>query len=124
MLIWIMYLLGWFLHQALLIQNSLKSNTNGLDHSVAGLKAWIAISWVQTLIRLLIVVCIGQAAINGPGAKLNALLMNSGFELSRWGLAGLTGLSTDTLVYQVMGMIPGLRKEVAAVAPPPSDLPK
>jgi hypothetical protein len=121
---WVMYLLGWALFLALQIQNSLRSNTNGLEFSLSGVKRWLQISAVQTMLRAFIVVIFFPALMKGPVAKLNATLMASGFEVTTWGLAGLAGLASEALLYQVWGLIPGLRKEVAAVAPPPSDLPK
>lgn len=123
-MIWAMYMLGWFLSLALKIQNSLKSNTNGLEMSMAGVRRWLSIKAVPTAIQTFVVIIFCPALLSGPITKLSATLTTSGFKVEAWGLAGLAGLGAEALLYQVWGLIPGLRKEVAAAAPPPSDLPK
>lgn len=121
---WFMYLLGWALFLALQIQNSLRSNTNGLDFSLSGVKRWLSISAVPTMLRAFVVVIFFPALMKGPVAKLDATLTAAGFQVTTWGLAGLAGLGSEALLYQVWGLIPGLRKEVASAVPPPSEQPK
>lgn len=123
-MIWAMYMLGWLLYLSMQIQNSIRSNTNGLEFSMAGVRRWLSISAVPTAIRAFVVVIFCPALLNGPVAKLDATLAAAGFKVTSWGLAGLAGLGSEALLYQVWGLIPGLRKEVAAAAPPPSDVPK
>lgn len=124
MLLWIMYLLGWLLFLALQISNSLKSNTNGLEYSWKGFKKWLSISLLPTLVRLFFVVIIFPAMIKGPLSSIDALLKAGGFALQGWGLAGLAGFTCEAALYQLTGLIPGLRKEVSSVVPPPPDQPK
>jgi len=123
-MLWFMYLLGWFLLLSLQIQNSLRSNTNGLGLSWAGIKSWLSISAIQTAIRLACVIAIFPAVIKGPLTKMDAILVSAGFPLQAWGLALFGGFTCECLLYQIFGMIPGLRKEVADVVPPPADPPK
>jgi len=119
-----MYMIGWALFLALQIQNSLRSNTNGLEYSWKGVAHWLSISAVPTLLRAFLVVIFCPALLSGPVGKLDATLTAAGFKLTAWGLAGLAGLGSEALLYQVWGMIPGLRKEVAKEVPPPAESPK
>jgi hypothetical protein len=121
---WAMYMLGWFLFVAMQIQNSLKSQTNGLENSIAGVKHWLSVQAVPLAIRAFIVVIFCPALLAGPVTKLEATLAAAGFKVASWGLAGLAGLGAEALLYQVWGLIPGLRKEVSQTAPPPADPPK
>ncbi|HKN25301.1 MAG TPA: hypothetical protein VJX72_10680, partial [Candidatus Acidoferrum sp.] len=44
----------------------------------------------------------------------------AGFPVTSYMVAGFGGWSANGLLYQIFGMIPGLRVEVADLAPPPN----
>jgi hypothetical protein len=122
-LIWTMFFVGFALHLALQIQNSVRSKSNGLDTGWSGILAWLKLSWLSVLIRLFFAAVLFPALIAGPLDKLGETLSQAGFVLPAWSLAGIGGFSADSFIYQVVGLIPGMRAEMPLLVPPSGPAP-
>lgn len=118
MLLWVMYFTGIVLHLFLQIQNSVRSNSNGLTTGWAGMKKWLQLQAVSVLVRLFFSAIVFPAALQGPLHALSGTLATAGVALPPWGLAGLAGYNVDALLNQVFGLIPWMRAEIPQLVPP------
>ena len=112
----VVYALGWLLFVAGQAQNSIASKTNGLPTGWEGFKLWIKLHAV-TLAQRAFWSGLGYGFIvHTTGVKLEAV----GFHVTSTIIAGLGGWVANGILYQFMGLFPGLRVEVADLAPPPN----
>lgn len=121
-----MYWIGWLLFVLGQAQNSLNSPSNGLE-GLAGLRRWFQLHWYTLLLRAFFSF-IGEAALSHwVFAKVNPLMIEHGFSIAAWGMAGISGFFANTLLYQAFGIagqkIPWLRVDVPQLAPPAPDPP-
>lgn len=108
------FALGWLLYVLAQGQNSLKSNTNSLT-GWAGWKVWLSAQAVNLLTRAFFSALAYGFILHTLTAKMQGL----GFPMTSETIAGVGGYSANALLYQFIGLIPGLRVEVADLAPPP-----
>jgi len=111
-----LYLMGWVLFVAGQAQNSIRSQTNGLSSGITGLQQWLSMHIVNLAQRAFFCGLFYGFIVHTIGTKLQA----AGFPVTSYMVAGFGGWSANGLLYQIFGMIPGLRVEVADLAPPPN----
>ncbi len=111
-----LYLMGWLLFVAGQAQNSVRSTSNGLDGGFAGLQKWLSFHWVNLAQRAFFSGIFYGFIVHTIGLKLVA----AGFPVTSYMTAGIGGWAANGLLYQIFGLIPGLRIEVAELAPPPN----
>jgi len=111
-----LFVMGWGLFVAGQAQNSIRSRTNGLPEGFAGLQQWLSFHVVNLAQRAFFCGLFYGFIVNTVAIKLQA----AGFPVTSYMIAGIGGWSANGLLYQIFGMIPGMRREVADFAPPPS----
>ena len=111
-----LFILGWGLFVAGQAQNSIRSKTNGLPEGFAGLQQWLSYHVVNLAQRAFFSGLFYGFIVHTIAAKLEA----AGFPVTSYMIAGIGGWSANGLLYQIFGMIPGMRREVADFAPPPN----
>lgn len=114
----VLFWIGWLLFVAGQAQNSIASKTNGLPTGLAGMKIWLRAHAVDLARRAFFSGLAYGFLIYTVSSKLQAL----GFTISAHSIAGVAGFSANNLLYQFFGLFPGLRVEVADLAPPPNAL--
>jgi len=110
----LLYLMGWCLFVAGQAQNSLRSKSNSLDPGFAGLRQWLHFHLVNLAQRAFFSGLFYGFIVHTMGIKLQA----AGFPVTSYMVAGIGGWAANGLLYQIFGLIPGLRVEVADLAPP------
>jgi hypothetical protein len=108
------YAVGWVLFVWAQAHNSLLSKTNSLPDGWTGYRKWLQIHASELAIR---------AFFSGLGYgfivhSIASTVQHVGFQVTGAALAGVAGFSANTLCYQFIGLFPGLRAEVADIAPP------
>jgi len=111
-----LYLMGWVLFVAGQAQNSIRSKSNGLDSGLRGLQQWLGFHLVNLAQRAFFCGLFYGFIVHTIGIKLQA----AGFPITSYMVAGIGGWAANGLLYQIFGLIPGLRIEVAELAPPPN----
>jgi len=111
-----LYLMGWVLFVAGQAQNSIRSKTNGLASGIAGLQQWLSMHLVNLAQRAFFCGLFYGFIVHTVGIKLQT----AGFPITSYMTAGIGGWAANGLLYQIFGLIPGLRVEVAELAPPPN----
>lgn len=111
-----LYLMGWVLFVAVQAQNSVQSKTNGLSSGIGGLQQWLAMHMVNLAQRAFFCGLFYGFIVHTIGIKLQA----AGFPITSYMTAGIGGWASNAMLYQIFGLIPGLRIEVAELAPPPN----
>ena len=109
----LVYSLGWILFVAAQAQNSIASKSNSLQ-GWAGLKFWLQKQGVNLATRAFFSMLAYGFLIHTVASKIDGL----GFHLSAHAIAGVAGYSANAALYQFFGLFPGLRVEVADLAPP------
>lgn len=110
----LMYLIGWVLYVAAQAQNSATSKTNGLPAGFQGIKLWLRLHLVNLATRAFFSGLAYGFLVHTVAAKIQAI----GFPLTSTAVAGVAGYSANAMLYQFFGLFPGLRVEVADLAPP------
>jgi hypothetical protein len=108
-----LYAVAWLLFVAAQAQNSIKSKTNGLD-GWQGFKLWIKAHGVNLATRAFFSGLAYGFMIHTFAAKIQAV----GFPLGSHVIAGVSGYAVNGALYQFFGYFPGLRVEMADLAPP------
>jgi hypothetical protein len=111
-----LYLMGWVLFVAVQAQNSIQSKTNGLATGFKGLQQWLSMHLVNLAQRAFFSGIFYGFIVHSVGIKLQA----AGFPVTSYMMAGIGGWAANGLLYQIFGLIPGMRIEVADLAPPPN----
>ena len=118
---YLMYWLGWLLFVIGQAQNSLLSPSNNLQ-GWAGLKRWLQLHWYTLLLRAFFCFIAEAALSHWVFLKAQPLLVEHGLSVAAWGMDGISGFASNTLLYQVFGWlgqkIPWLRVDVPSIAPP------
>jgi hypothetical protein len=109
-----LYIVGWILFVAVQCHNSVVSKTNSLPSGWVGIKCWLQVHAVDLALRAFFS-ALGYGFIVHSVATT---VQNVGFHITGTAIAGVGGFSANTLCYQFIGLFPGLRAEVADVAPP------
>ena len=110
----ILYIMGFFLFVAGQAQNSIRSKTNGLSEGFEGWKQWLEMHLVNLAQRAFFSGLFYGFIVHTVGVKLQA----AGMPVTSYMVAGIGGWAANGLLYQIFGMIPGLRVEVADLSPP------
>ena len=110
------YIVGFALFVAAQAQNSAASKTNGLATGWPGILEWLKMHAVNLATR---------AFFAGLGYgfivhTIAAHVQSAGFPITSTTIAGVAGYSSNAILYQFFGLFPGLRVEVADLAPPPN----
>jgi hypothetical protein len=105
--------LGWLLFVAAQCKNSLNSKTNSLTGS-AGVKAWLGSQSVNLLTRAFFSALGYGFLVNSLAAKIDSV----GFHFTSTTISGFAGYAANGMLYQLFGLLPWLRVEVAELAPP------
>jgi hypothetical protein len=108
------YIVGWLLFVWLQAHNSTLSKTNSLPSGWAGYKLWLQAHAAEIAVRGFFS-AIGYAFIIH---SIATTVQHIGFQATAIAINGVAGFSANTLCYQFMGLFPGLRAEVADLAPP------
>ena len=114
----IVYAVGWILYVAAQAQNSAASKTNSLTPGWVGMKVWAGGQAVNLCTRAFFSALAFGFFIHTLTAKINAV----GFSVTSTAIAGCAGYAANAMLYQFFGLFPGLRVEVADLAPPPHSL--
>lgn len=112
----VLFSVGWILFVAGQAQNSITSKTNGLPTGWPGIKIWLRAHAVDLARRAFFSGLAYGFLIQTVSSKLQSI----GFAISAHAIAGVSGFSANNLLYQFFGLFPGLRVEVADLAPPPN----
>jgi hypothetical protein len=117
----VVFVIGWVLFVLAQAQNSIKSSTNGLQGK-AGWAQWFKIHAIELAWRAFGSGLLYHYIVQTTANKLAGL----GLSLESTSIAGFGGLAANSVLYQVFGLIPWLRVEVADLTPPaaPPDPPK
>lgn len=115
----VLYGMGWVLFVAGQAQNSIRSKTNGLPGGFSGLQAWLHFHLVNLAQRAFFSGLFYGFIVHTATVKLQA----AGFPVTSYMVAGFGGFCANGMLYQIFGLIPGLRTEVAELAPPKQDPP-
>ena len=110
----VLYLMGWALFVAGQAQNSIRSKSNGLPLGIQGWEQWLRFHLVSLAQRAFFSGLFYGFIVHTVGLKLQA----AGFPITSYMVAGFGGWSANGLLYQIFGLIPGLRVEVADLSPP------
>lgn len=110
----VLYIMGWVLFVAGQAQNSIRSKTNGLQPGFAGFRQWLDIHWLDLAHRAFWSGLFYGLVVN----KMTSTLQGLGLPVTSYMVAGTGGWSANSIVYQILGLLPGQRKEVADVVPP------
>lgn len=110
----VLYVMGWALFVAGQAQNSIRSKSNGLPSGFAGLHAWLGFHLVTLAQRAFFSGLFYGFIVHTITIKLTA----AGFPVTSFMVAGVGGWAANGLLYQIFGLIPGMRVEVADLAPP------
>ena len=108
------YVMGWILYVAAQAQNSVKSKTNGLASGWRGIAEWLAMHGVNLATRAFFSALAYGFFIHTMATKIEAV----GFSITSTAIAGSSGYAANAMLYQFFGLFPGLRVEVADLAPP------
>ena len=108
-----LYVLGWVIFVLIQAQNSIRSSSNGLQGK-AGWVKWFQAHAVDLLLRAFVSGLFYRYIVHTEGQKLASM----GFSLDADTIAGVGGLAANAFLYQIFGLIPGLRVETGEVAPP------
>jgi hypothetical protein len=107
------FAVGWMLFVAAQCKNSLNSKTNSLQ-GWAGIRTWLVGNVVNLLTRAFFSALAYGFLVQTISAKVDEI----GFHVTSSTIAGVAGYSANALLYQFFGLFPGLRVEVADLAPP------
>ena len=111
-----LYILGWVLFVAGQAKNSVSSKTNGLPAGFPGLKLWLSAHAVNLAQRAFFSGIFYTFLIHTVASEIQ----KAGMPFASYTIAGLAGFCANALLYQVFGLFPGLRVEIADFAPPPN----
>jgi hypothetical protein len=109
----VVFVIGWMLFVLAQAQNSIKSSTNGLQGK-AGWAQWFKIHAIELAWRAFGSGLLYHYIVQTTANKLAGL----GLSLESTSIAGFGGLAANSVLYQVFGLIPWLRVEVADLTPP------
>jgi len=111
-----LYILGWVLFVAGQAKNSVTSKTNGLPDGWIGAKLWLTAHAVNLAQRAFFSGIFYTFLVHTVASKIQT----AGMPFASYTIAGLSGFCANALLYQVFGLFPGLRVEIADTAPPPN----
>lgn len=110
----ILYAVGWLLFVAAQAQNSVASKSNGLAPGWPGIKFWLQHHGVNLATRAFF----SALAYGFMVHTFTAKLQDAGFQIGPHVIAGCAGYSVNAALYQFFGLFPGMRVEIADLAPP------
>lgn len=113
-----LFILGWVLFVLAQAQNSVQSSTNGLA-GWPGFWHWLKLQAVNLATRAFFSGIFYGYLVQFVTAKIQA----AGLAITGATIAGIAGYSANALLYQIFGLLPWLRVEVGALAPPSPTLP-
>jgi hypothetical protein len=108
------YIVGWLLYVAAQAQNSVSSKTNGLRTGWSGIWEWLGMHGVNLATRAFFSALAYGFFIHTMTGKIQSV----GFPITSTAIAGSAGYAANAMLYQFFGLFPGLRVEVADLAPP------
>jgi hypothetical protein len=109
----IVFAIGWLLFVAAQCKNSLNSKTNSLV-GWPGVKSWLLSQSVNLATRAFFSALGYGFLVHTVAAKIDAV----GFHLTSTTISGFAGYGANGMLYQLFGLLPWLRVEVADLAPP------
>lgn len=113
MINFLVYDMGWLLYVAAQAQNSVSSKTNSLVGWL-GMRTWLRHNAVNLATRAFFSGLAYGFLIHSLTAKMQSV----GFAITSTTVAGVAGYSANALLYQFLGLFPGLRVEMSDLAPP------
>lgn len=108
-LLWLVYFTAQILHVLLGAHLAIKSKLNGL----CGLRGYLAARWIPIVCRVFLASC--TFAIVWANPFLFNMQKFVSTPTSQVALAGILGWFSDSLFDKVVGMLPGLQKEIPAL---------
>jgi|GEM_PF-5912874 len=113
-----MYWLGWLVFVMLQAPNSVRSTSNGLTADFRGVGLWILLNSKNLLARAFLCLCLQVPIQLYVIGKIESPLLAAGLKATTWGLAGMAGLLSCTVIYQILGFFPAFRVELGQIIPP------
>jgi hypothetical protein len=113
------YFIGWLVFLQLQMENSIKSTSNGLGSNWAGRAKWLKVQSSAIIARGFLCIVLYLPLVQLVTNRVGPVLERAGLSNYVWGYAGLAGFFASVLVYQVLGWVPNLRKEIPELAPTP-----
>ena len=110
-----LYAVGWLLFVAAQAQNSVRSSTNGLA-GWGGFLHWLKLQAVNLLTRAVSCAVLYGTIVHSVSTKIQAV----GLPFTGIAIAFFGGYAANTMLYQIFGLLPWLRVEVADLAPAPN----
>ena len=111
----LLFSLGWILFVLAQAQNSVRSTANGLA-GWAGVMHWLRLQAVNLATRAFFSALFYRLIVNYVATKLEAVSM----VVPAASIAGMAGYAANALLYQIFGLLPWLRVEIADLVPPAS----
>lgn len=115
----LLYLIGWLIFLFGQMEGSLRSNSNGLKNDWPSRWKWISVQSDKLLTRAFFSAILEPIIVKLLIQKIEAPLQAVGLSIAAWSASGLAGYCACSLVYQITGLIPGLRAEIPELAPTP-----
>lgn len=112
----VLFALGWLLFMLAQAQNSVLSKSNGLPPGWPGIAQYLKVQAINLGIRALVSGAFYPVIVQNVTSKLTG----AGFTLHSAGVAAVSGLAANAIVYQASGLLPWLRTEVSNAVPPPN----
>lgn len=110
-----LYAVGWLLFVAAQAQNSVRSSTNGLA-GWKGFVHWLKLQAVNLITRAVSCAVLYGTIVQSVTTKIQAV----GLPFTGIAIAFFAGYAANTMLYQIFGLLPWLRVEVADLAPAPN----
>lgn len=114
-----LYATGFVLYVLAQAQNSIRSSSNGLQSGWAGVKAYLKAQAVNLGTRAFFSALAFEFLVKSLDTKVQA----AGYAISSHAIAGIAGYASNALLYQFIGLFPGLRVEIPEVSPPATAAP-
>lgn len=112
-----LYALGWIVCLLGQMLGSIRSRSNGLTYDFAGMWKWLLIQPDKLLYRAFFSTVLYPIVLKLFISKVSPPLQAMGLEGAVWTFAALAGFSSNNLIYQVLGLVPGMRAEIPELAP-------
>lgn len=113
-----LFVLGWVLFVLAQAQNSVQSTTNGLS-GWSGFWKWIKLQAVNLATRAFFSGIFYTYLVQFVAGKIQA----AGLAVTSASIAGVAGYAANAMLYQIFGLLPWLRVEIGALAPPATPIP-
>jgi len=109
-----LYAIGWLLYVAAQAQNSVTSKSNSLSPGWSGHLLWLRAHAVNLATRAFFSALAYGFIVHSFTTKIQS----DGFAVGAPAIAGVAGYAANALLYQFLGLFPGLRVEMSDLAPP------